>query len=137
MSKRFKYPTDPAILKKHLNTDKSVFVFNKWEEVVKYDEDGEKKPADPDEWKRYGPGPITHKASQDFADAIHDEIHAGYGFTPFARRGVLRLRGHPYHQPTQPTSSAVSASQWALKMTKSRETDANTGTRAQTVGHLS
>jgi hypothetical protein len=95
MSKRFKYPTDPAILKKHLNTDKSVFVFNKWEEVVKYDEDGEKKPADPDEWKRYGPGPITHKASQDFADAIYDEIHAGYGFTPLLGAGFSVSAGIP------------------------------------------
>jgi hypothetical protein len=43
----------------------------------------------------YTVGPITHKASQAFTDAIYDEIHAGYGFTPLLGAGFSVSAGIP------------------------------------------
>jgi hypothetical protein len=47
-------------------------------------------------------GPVTHDASANFVDAIYEEIHAGYGFTPLLGAGFSVSAGIPIIQQLLP-----------------------------------
>jgi hypothetical protein len=93
---------------------------------------------------KYVPGPITHTASQEFVEAIYDEIHAGYGFTPMLGPVSPSPPVLPSSISWRPTSSAASASPSVSRKTPpartvqvARTVQDSSGILEPTVGHRS
>lgn len=92
---RFNYPQRKADRDKYIS--EGVFVFN--DDPLRPISDLSAKAPDDLARKHF---PIAHQASQDFVDAIYDEIHAGYGFTPLLGAGFSVSAGIPIIQQLKP-----------------------------------